>query len=354
MQNPFTTTFSRIPGSTYIPTEQVDEILENFKYDFPSEAVYKITGVRGSGKTVLLGKIENALLSDDFKNEGWLVYRISPTRDMLRQFASLLYKDGFVRNKKSSRSVNISATILGTGAGLGFASTDQEGFFDIGIEIEEMLKIASDAGNKILIGIDEISRTPEMESFASEFGKWLRAGYPVYLVCTGLYENIEQLYNVKNLTFFRRAATVKTGPLNSIRMTEMYRQKLGIDSGTAKELAGMTKGYPYAFQELGLLYFKKSPDDNMEEIVRQLQSELFAYAYEKIWEELSDEDREMIRILSENDENKRDEVLRKMEKPANYSVYRDRLLKRGIISSRRGYISLALPYFKEYLSEYCS
>ena len=27
---------------------------------------------------------------------------------------------------------------------------------------------------KALIGIDEVSRTPEMEAFASEFGKWLR------------------------------------------------------------------------------------------------------------------------------------------------------------------------------------
>lgn len=37
------------------------------------------------------------------------------------------------------------------------------------------------------------------------------------------------------------------------------------------------------------------------------------------------------------------------DKAANYSVYRDRLIKRGILSSRQGYISLALPYFGEYM-----
>ena len=58
MQNPFTTTFSKIPANTYIPTEQEQEIIENFSYDNPSESVYKITGVRGSGKTVLLAKVE--------------------------------------------------------------------------------------------------------------------------------------------------------------------------------------------------------------------------------------------------------------------------------------------------------
>ena len=52
MQNPFTTTFSKTPEYTYIHTEKTEEILENFVYENPSESVYKITGVRGSGKTV--------------------------------------------------------------------------------------------------------------------------------------------------------------------------------------------------------------------------------------------------------------------------------------------------------------
>ncbi len=78
------------------------------------------------------------------------------------------------------------------------------------------------------------------------------------MICTGLYENIEQLYNVKNLTFFRRATTVKTEPLNNIRMSEMYRNKLKIDIAEARRLSSITKGYAYAFQELGILYFKKN------------------------------------------------------------------------------------------------
>ena len=42
------------------------------------------------------------------------------------------------------------------------------------------------------------------------------------------------------------------------------------------------------------------------------------------------------------------------EKAGNYSMYRDRLLKRGIIESRQAYISLALPFFGDYVKEYCS
>lgn len=37
----------------------------------------------------------------------------------------------------------------------------------------------------------------------------------------------------------------------------------------------------------------------------------------------------------------------------NYSMYRDRLLKRGVLEARQAYISLALPFFADYMKEYC-
>ena len=65
MQNPFTTTFSKIPDHTYIPTDQEDMIIENFGYDAPSESLFKITGVRGSGKTVMLARVEEAFGTEE-------------------------------------------------------------------------------------------------------------------------------------------------------------------------------------------------------------------------------------------------------------------------------------------------
>lgn len=193
-----------------------------------------------------------------------------------------------------------------------------------------------------------------MVKFASEYGRWLRAGYPVYFVCTGLYENIQELSNVKNLTFFRRAATIKTEPLNMIRMTEMYKSKLNIDTEQARQMAKITKGYAYAFQELGVLCFRKKGNESLEDILPELKTELFAYSYEKIWEEMTEMDRMLASLLTDKEEHKREEVLSLMgDKAKNYSMYRDRLIKRGILNSRQGYISLALPYFGDYIKEYC-
>ena len=56
MQNSFTTIFSKI-SDAYITTEQLNEILDDFSYERPSNSVYKITGVRGTGKTVILAEV---------------------------------------------------------------------------------------------------------------------------------------------------------------------------------------------------------------------------------------------------------------------------------------------------------
>ena len=338
MQNPFTTTFSKTPEYTYIATPKTAEILDNFSYENPSESVYKITGVRGSGKTVILAKIEEELRNEANKKNSWLVLDLNPARDMLGQMAAMLHKEGFgksdIQNTNSSEKKNV--------------------FFDIGVEIDNMLQQAQKKGKKILVGIDEVSKTPEMIKFASEYGRWLRANYPVYLICTGLYENIQEVSNVKNLTFFRRATTIKTEPLNMVRMSEMYKKQLPIDSMEARKMAKCTKGYAYAFQQLGVLYFKKKSTESLEDIIPDFKTELFAYSYEKIWEEMTETDRFLAALLVEKEEYKREEVLSRMgNRAGSYSMYRDRLIKRGILESRQAYISLALPYFADYIKEYC-
>lgn len=353
MQNPFTTTFSKAPQYTYIATEETDEILENFSYPFPSESVYKITGVRGSGKTVILAKVEEVMQNPESKAHGWIVFDLNPNRDMLGQMAAMLHKEGFGEPDQRTAQVSVSASVLGTSGGISRATEKENKYFDIGVEIEGMLRQARDNGRKILLGIDEVSKTDAMIKFTSEYGKWLRANYPVYLVCTGLYENITEVSNVKNLTFFRRATTVKTEPLNLVRMTEMYKKYLSLPTEEACELAALTRGYAYAFQELGSLCFKNIGKSRAIDQIPDLKAELFAYSYEKIWEEMTDMERFFVSLLTEKEEYKREEVISLMgKKSGNYSVYRDRLLKKGILKQRYSYISFTLPYFADYIREY--
>ena len=72
------------------------------------------------------------------------------------------------------------------------------------------------------------------------------------------------------------------------------------------------------------------------------------------WEEMTEVDRFLVGLLLDKEEYKREEVLKLMgARSGNYSMYRDRLLKRGILEGRQAYISLALPFFADYVKEYC-
>ena len=326
MQNPFTLTFSKVPEYTYIPTEQTDEILSGLA----SEHVFRITGVRGSGKTVMLARIEQVLRSEEKREEGWLVFDLNPTRDMLLQTASMLEAEGFGNPEMRDSSVSGISDAVGM-----------------------MLGEAKAKGKRILFAVDEVSKTEEMTDFLSEFGKWMEESYPVYLVCTGLYENLAEVNNVKALSFFRKASTVITGPLNMVRMAEMYRLRLNVDIADARSMAALTKGYAYAFQILGVMYFKRKEDETLDDVISSFKSELYAGSYEKIWDDLTDGDRFLVRILAQKDEYKREEILPLMGvRKGNYSMYRDRLLKRGLVRARQGYISLSLPFFADYIHEY--
>jgi len=352
MQNPFTTTFSKFPEYTYISTIEPKEIIDNFSYDHPSEAVYKITGLRGSGKTVVLASVQEEFKLEENRINGWSVYTLNPARNMLTQLAAYLYSESFIKENSKSKSINLSASAFGFGGGIGYSKTIDDRYFDYGVEIRKMLDIVKEENRKIMICIDDVSKTPDMVVFALECSGWILSGYPIYIVCTGLYENILELGNTKNLTFFRRGKTIETKPLHIIKMSEMYIEKLGVDNDTAIKLAELTRGYAYAFQQLGALYFQNDGAD-IKNIISELKSELFSYSYEKIWEELSPKDKAFVMVMNEERPYKREEMLKLLGKDADkYSVYRDRLLKRGIIIAKQGYIELNPPFFSEYVSKY--
>ncbi len=71
MQNPFTLTFGRSPLESVDRPVQINEIIEAFTADTINQQMFIITGVRGSGKTVMMTEISHKLRADDH----WIVIR---------------------------------------------------------------------------------------------------------------------------------------------------------------------------------------------------------------------------------------------------------------------------------------
>ena len=120
----------------------------------------------------------------------------------------------------------------------------------------------------------------------------------------------------------------------------------------ARKLARFTKGYAYAYQVLGSLYFNKKKTESFDDLRDDFDELLFSQSYEKIWEELTEGEKELIKIMLVH--KKREEILGKLKKPKNYSEYRNSLIKGGIIrESGRGEVDFSLPDFEEYVRFFC-
>lgn len=65
MSNPFTLSFGKEPTEFISRLTKTNEIVEDFTSEDPVSQVYMITGVRGSGKTVMLTKIKKMISEYD-------------------------------------------------------------------------------------------------------------------------------------------------------------------------------------------------------------------------------------------------------------------------------------------------
>ena len=74
----------------------------------------------------------------------------------------------------------------------GSISTDKpDKYYDDEVELDKLIDKAVAKGKRILICIDDIAKTDAVVAFCSVYAKYIRAGKPVYFICTGLFSNME-------------------------------------------------------------------------------------------------------------------------------------------------------------------
>jgi hypothetical protein len=298
-----------------------------------------ITGVRGSGKTVILTDIAKHFR----ENNDWIVVDLSVERDLIKSFAAELSNRTDLLELFRDAKINLSFL------GLGLEIDGVPPITDISVALAKMLERLSKKGKRVLVTIDEATCNQNMKEFASMFQIFMRRDFNVYLIMTGLYENIYELQNEKTLTFLYRAPKVELRPLNIGMIAKKYGEIFNIDEAQAIPMAKETKGYPFAFQVLGYLCWKNNA--KWTEVLGEYSQYLEEYVYEKLWSELSAQDKAVLRAMSESQSRKVEAIREAVGKDsANFSVYRKRLLKKGIIiSPEYGYLDFALPRFREFV-----
>lgn len=340
--NPFTLTFGRQPTEYINRYENMDSIISTFEADNPIRQSFLIEGIRGSGKTVLMTAIENELSQKD----NWVIVSLNSTRELLDDLAMRLTNE----YKKVSSALKSGFNISVGGFGIGLNGNNTR---DSIIVIEDILESLKKKNKKILVTIDEVMHNDNMKRFASEFQLFIRKNYPIYLLMTGLYENIYAIQNDPALTFLLRAPKLKMEPLSIHQISKQYKRIFCTDDDTSRKLAQITKGYAFAFQALGLLYYEYRNELSFDEILSKLDDMLDDFVYKKIWSTLSEHDKKILSVFDESSV-KIKTICDKTGIPStSFSRYRERLINRGLlISSQHGYLSLALPRFSNIIVSY--
>ena len=235
--NPFSLTFGKSPNELVSRYEYAEEIINTFKSEIPASQAYLIQGIRGSGKTVLMTLVEKELKKD----KDWIIVDLNSTQDLLSDLAIRLVDSCKEFTDILKKGFNVS--IAGFGVGIN-GETQSRNSVSI---INEILEKIQKKNKRVLITIDEVMNGNSMRNFASEFQIFLRKDFPVFLLMTGLYENIYTIQNDPALTFLLRTPKINLEPLSLLQISKQYQKVFECDTEMANKLAKTTKGYAFAF-----------------------------------------------------------------------------------------------------------
>ena len=342
MSNPYTLTFGQPPLEAIERRPQAEKILSDFTQERPSNSINLVTGLRGSGKTVFITNIAKRIEASD----GWVVIDLNPQTDLLQSAAAKLYSSAKLSKIFDSAEINLS--LFGIGANI----KGSHPISDIEEALIRMLTELKNKKKKVLFTVDEACNSKNMRIFASSFQIFLRKELPVFLIMTGLYKDIDALRNAKGMTFLERAPRTMLNPLSVPAIAAKYIDTLRLKQDAAHRIAATTKGYAFAFQTIG--YYLWEEKNKEDKALAEAKEYLFEMAYQKIWSELSQIDREVCRAIASSERGEVFDIRGRLNYTSDqFNPYSNRLKKAGVaVSPKDGELEFALPWFEEFTQLY--
>ena len=342
VSNPFSLMYGKRPKQTIERMNDMNTVIDAFTSDDPSKMTYLITGLRGTGKTVLLRELAEKFESMD----DWLVIDINPQSNILQSFSDKL--DFLFKKYKFPFDWTLTLNLTTLSVSL---CKGKETIRNPELIAEKYVEKAASKNMKILITIDEVSKTNDFKLFVNFYQSMIGKNYPVFMIMTGIRSNIDQLISDSAMTFLSRSPKLEIGPLNNRDIVFEYRSIFNIDLDTATELALLTKGYAFAYQVLGYLFFEKKEKVIDEKLLALYDKYLADNGYNTFWKELTSAEKTFCIALAESETQEVEDVRKRSNMNiSNFNNYRARLLRKEIIVAKSyGYLEFTLPRFKEFV-----
>jgi hypothetical protein len=365
--NPFTLTFGKQPATRINrKLENADEIISTFEADNPVTQAYLISGVRGSGKSALLAEVTKRLEA----SSKWVVVELNSKQPLLPEFVTRLIDNGML---KMHLLMIIYVGIL-EHFNLNYSDSDNVGRMNL---VLHSLKMNH---KKVLVTIDDVSADDEMRTFMSQFQLLVRKGYDIYLLMTGLYENISgvlndpdfsflptrphivlnlddvmQMQEFEDFFFLQRIPKFDLTALDISEIKNKYIRFFDISEEDAEKMANLTMGYPFAFQALGVLYWEYRDSCTFEQIVDKYDRLLVDFVYRAIWNESNDAEKAIIyEMPAEGQKISLIDLYNKVDMEHDeFKKSAERLISRGICHApEKGYIALSLPRLRAIIGKF--
>ena len=167
---------------------------------------------------------------------------------------------------------------------------------------------------------------------------------------TALQENVNLLINDKAMTFLSRTPKIELEPLSLSNIALAYSNIFNIDISLASQMSKLTKGYAFAYQVLGYLFYESNNKKLTDDLISEYEQYLWKNGYNKFWKDLTNIERKFLIAMVETDGEK-NSIIQSGFSSTNYSQYRRRLLEKGLVyMPEHGKLDFVLPRFKEYVS----
>jgi hypothetical protein len=389
VRNPFA------PGAGQRPPELAGRDREVAAFDVVLERVARgrperslvLTGLRGVGKTVLLGELRSMAV-----RRGWGAGKIEgrPDADLRRPLAAALHRavrDLAVRHRAPDRV----ETVLGVLKAFALrsnpanaklrerwqpgidvpATSGRADSGDIEIDLVELFtdvaELAQDVGTGVALLIDEMQDLvgEDVSALCAACHELSQSGAPLVVVGAGLPHLPAVLSASKSYSerLFRyvRIDRLDRDEVDRAVLTPVKREMAGITQDALDALFESSGGYPYFIQAYGKAAWDAAPADPItaEDVAvaaPEAEAELAVGFFGSRYERATPADREYLRAMAELTEG-RDEGAGSSDvaiflgrKPSSLSPARDSLIKKGLVySAERGRIAFTVPHFGRFL-----
>ncbi|WP_253832567.1 ATP-binding protein [Actinokineospora globicatena] len=389
VRNPFA------PGAGQRPPELAGREKELRAFEVVLERVARgrperslvLTGLRGVGKTVLLGELRSMAV-----RRGWGAGKIEarPDADLRRPLSAALHRairDLAVRHRAPERVEQVLGVLKAFALksnpdsaklrerwqpGIDVPAT--QGRADSGdIEIDlvelftEVAELAQDVGTGVAVLIDEMQDigADDISALCAACHELSQSGAPLVVVGAGLPHLPAVLSASKSYSerLFRyvRIDRLDRADADQAVLVPVDREQAGITPDALAALFERSGGYPYFIQAFGKAAWDAAPADPItaEDVLvaaPEAEVELAVGFFGSRYERATPAEREYLRAMAELTDGKdesagtSDIAVFLGRKPSSLSPARDSLIKKGLVySAERGRIAFTVPHFGRYL-----